>query len=125
MKEPVGTFPFGQPITVVEQQDREPRRIFVLGVYASAVHAQWKDAAGRTVVRALAVASEPYIFWRGEGAASRRTLGRMVSHTRGVGREARPHAFVSGRFQEGPDLLLLKLPSNWDTSTTRLDMTLQ
>jgi uracil-DNA glycosylase len=68
MKEPVGTFPFGQPVEIVEQQDQEPGPVFVLGVYASAVHAKWKDAAGRTVVKALAVASEPYIFWRGDGA---------------------------------------------------------
>jgi uracil-DNA glycosylase len=42
--------------------------VFVLGVYASAVHARWVGPDGRTVVRALAVASEPSIFWRGEGA---------------------------------------------------------
>lgn len=41
--------------------------MFVLGVYASAVHARWVDSNGKQVVRALGVASEPYIFWRGEG----------------------------------------------------------
>ena len=39
----------------------------MLGVYASAVHARWCDAKGKQIVKALRVASEPYIFWRGEG----------------------------------------------------------
>ncbi|MGD0091442.1 MAG: hypothetical protein ABSE73_16105 [Planctomycetota bacterium] len=64
----VGTFPFGQPVTIVSQQDRSPKRVFVLGVYASAVHARWIGSDGKDVVKALAVASEPYIFWRGDGA---------------------------------------------------------
>ena len=62
------TFPFGQPLRRVEQQDRAPKKVFVLGVYASAVHARWIDVAGTTTVTAVAVASEPYIFWRGEDA---------------------------------------------------------
>lgn len=62
------TFPFGQPLKRVQQQDKSPKKVFVLGVYASAVHAKWiRD--GKQVVAALAVASEPYIFWRGEDAA--------------------------------------------------------
>ena len=63
----VGTFPFGQPVRRVIQADRTPKRVFVLGVYASAVHARWCDAQGKQIVKALGVASEPYIFWRGEG----------------------------------------------------------
>jgi hypothetical protein len=31
-------FPFGEPVSRLEQQDRTPKRFFVLGVYASAVH---------------------------------------------------------------------------------------
>ena len=62
-------FPFGQPVNLLTQQDRTPKAVFVLGVYASAVHARWKNPKGQVVVSALAVASEPYIFWRGEGAA--------------------------------------------------------
>lgn len=68
-------FPFGQPVHDVRQQDRRPKRVFVLGVYASAVHAKWLDADGKVRVHALAVASEPYIFWRGEGADS--LVGRI------------------------------------------------
>ena len=64
---PLGTYPFGQPLRRVLQVDRSPKRAFVLGVYASAVHARWLSPAGRTLVAALAVASEPCIFWRGDG----------------------------------------------------------
>ena len=64
----LGTFPFGQPVRRVIQADRAPKRVFVLGVYASAVHARWCDVKGKQIVQALGVAPEPYIFWRGEGA---------------------------------------------------------
>lgn len=66
-------FPFGQPLLPVHQQDRSPKDIFILGVYASAVHAQWRDTDDKVLVTALAVASEPYIFWRGEDA------GRIIA----------------------------------------------
>ena len=66
----IGTFPFGQPVQEVVQTDRTPKSVFVLGVYASAVHARWINNNEKTVVNALAVASEPYIFWRGENAES-------------------------------------------------------
>lgn len=58
----------------------------MLGVYASAVHARWIGPDGKNVVKALAVASEPCIFWRGDGAAQiieqvaiPEKLGRLVS----------------------------------------------
>jgi hypothetical protein len=63
------TFPFGEPLREVTQQDRSPKRVFVLGVYASAVHARWVGPGDQTRVKALAVASEPEIFWKGDGAA--------------------------------------------------------
>jgi hypothetical protein len=66
----IGTFPFGQPVQEVVQKDRAPKNVFVLGVYASAVHACWIDTGEKILVKALAVASEPYIFWRGENAES-------------------------------------------------------
>lgn len=62
-------FPFGQPLKMVEQIDRTPKTAFMLGVYASAVHAKWIDSNGNLKVQALAVASEPEIFWTGENAA--------------------------------------------------------
>jgi len=61
-------FPFGQTVKKVIQTDRTPKQVFVLGVYASAVHAKWIDKNGKNVVNALAVASEPYIFWKGDNA---------------------------------------------------------
>ena len=62
------TFPFGQPVKAVVQTDRNPKKVFVLGVYSSAVHAIWIAKNGKKLVNALAVASEPSIFWRGEEA---------------------------------------------------------
>ena len=59
-------FPFGEELKNVKQSDTTPKNIFVLGVYASAVHAKWLDANGRILIRALAVASEPCIFWTGD-----------------------------------------------------------
>ena len=62
----IGVFPFGQPIRRVVQQDRTRKRVFVLGVYASAVHARWVDKRGQRRINAVGVASEPEIFWRGD-----------------------------------------------------------
>lgn len=61
-------FPFGQTLRKVGQQDKTPKNVFILGVYASAVHAKWLDKDGKEKVKALAVASEPEIFWRGDNA---------------------------------------------------------
>lgn len=65
----VKTFPFGMPIEPIRQATRGHKRVFVLGVYASAVHARWIRPDGTIAINAVAVASEPEIFWRGEGAA--------------------------------------------------------
>jgi uracil-DNA glycosylase len=55
-------------LTKVQQTETTPNKeVFVLGVYASAVHAKWVDKEGGIKVQALAVASEPEIFWKGEG----------------------------------------------------------
>ena len=85
----LGTFPFGQPVQKVIQADHAPKSVFVLGVYASTVHARWEGADSREIVKALAVASEPYIFWRGDGADEiirqidvPEPLGRLVSADR-------------------------------------------
>lgn len=61
-------FPFGKQLTKVQQKDRTPKKAFVLGVYASAVHAKWTDINGKQLVSAFAVASEPDIFWTGDNA---------------------------------------------------------
>lgn len=57
-------YPFGEQVHPLIQEDRTPKRVFVLGVYASAVHARWLRG-NEIVCRALAVASEPRIFWDG------------------------------------------------------------
>ncbi len=57
-------FPFGQELHPLVQEDKSSKKVFVLGVYASAVHARWKKN-GEIVCQALAVASEPRIFWDG------------------------------------------------------------
>ncbi len=73
----LGRFPFGQPVRKVEQSDRTPKRVFHLGVYASAVHAQWVGPDEKTRVRALAVASEPRIFWKGDEAEAEAILAEI------------------------------------------------
>ncbi len=76
-------FPFGQHLVPVVQKDRSPKKAFVLGVYASAVHAKWRDRYGTVLVQAFAVASEPYIFWKGDGCEE---IIRKVAVPRDVGR---------------------------------------
>lgn len=78
-------FPFGQSLHDVEQTDRRPKRIFVLGVYASAVHARWIGPDKREIVRALAVASEPRIFWRGDRVEAETIVSKIKIHPQ-VGR---------------------------------------
>ena len=69
-------FPFGQELHPLVQQDRSPKKVFVLGVYASAVHARWKRD-GQIVCQALAVASEPRIFWDGDPEEARSIIGAI------------------------------------------------
>lgn len=81
------SFPFGSPLLPLEQQDRTPKKLFVLGVYASAVHARWVGADGRELVKALAIAPEPEIFWTGADAAA---IIKSISIPPGVGRLEEP-----------------------------------
>ncbi len=69
-------FPFGQELHPLVQKDRTPKKVFVLGVYASAVHARWVKE-GRTVCQALAVASEPCIFWDGNPDLAREIISSI------------------------------------------------
>jgi len=69
-------FPFGERLHRLAQEDRRPKKVFVLGVYASAIHARWmKD--GTVICPALAVASEPRIFWDGNVNEAREIIGRI------------------------------------------------
>lgn len=69
-------FPFGQELHPLVQEDQSPKKVFVLGVYASAVHARWKKD-GQIICQALAVASEPRIFWDGNPDEAKAIIGAI------------------------------------------------
>ena len=69
-------YPFGQIVCPLRQQDRTPKKVFVLGVYASAVHARWKKD-GKVFCQALAVASEPRIFWDGNIEEAKEIISKI------------------------------------------------
>lgn len=69
-------FPFGQELRPLVQEDRSHKKVFVLGVYASAVHAKWKNN-GQIICQALAVASEPRIFWDGNEEEARAIIDKI------------------------------------------------
>ena len=72
------TFPFGQPIIPVRQVDNgHSKKMFILGVYASAVHVKWYGADGKLRIRAMAVASEPEIFWRGNNEYVKEVISKI------------------------------------------------
>ncbi len=73
-------FPFGQELKKVEQIEKASKDAFVLGVYASAVHAKWLDKNDKQKVSALAVASEPEILWRGNDTPNRYVLEQVNIH---------------------------------------------
>ena len=70
-------YPFGETVKRVVQQDRTPKKVFVLGVYASAVHARWQKG-GKTICPALAVASEPRIFWDGNLEEAKEIISKIA-----------------------------------------------
>ena len=69
-------FPFGETVQRLVQQDRTVKQVFVLGVYASAVHARWRKG-NKTICQALAVASEPRIFWDGNPEEAKAIIDRI------------------------------------------------
>ena len=69
-------FPFGQELHPLVQEDTSPKKVFVLGVYASAVHARWK-LDGQIICQALAVASEPEIFWNGDPKEAKEIISKI------------------------------------------------
>ena len=73
-------YPFGQQLHPLVQEDRTPKKVFVLGVYASAVHARWKKD-GQIICQALAVASEPRIFWDGNPEEAKNIIDRIAIPT--------------------------------------------
>ena len=77
-------FPFGEVVHRLIQQDRTPKKVFVLGVYASAVHAKWVKG-DEVICNALAVASEPRIFWDGNPEETAEIINR-IKIPEGLGR---------------------------------------
>ena len=98
-------FPFGSPLRTVEQRPVKDAKIFVLGVYASAVHARWLNPDGTTRVRALAVASEPTIFWNGTGETD---LIKSISLPREAGSLIVPGSGMNGPSGRSLDAHYLK-----------------
>ena len=84
-------YPFGEYVRPLVQEDRSPKRVFVLGVYASAVHARWKRG-NNIICQALAVASEPRIFWDGNPDEAREIIsGIRIPEALGVLEPAGSH----------------------------------
>jgi uracil-DNA glycosylase len=69
-------FPFGEELRPLVQEDQSSKKVFVLGVYASAVHARWKFE-NQIICQALAVASEPRIFWDGNPEEAKQIISRI------------------------------------------------
>jgi hypothetical protein len=83
---------------VLHRPDGLRKRAFVLGIYSSAVHACWIGPDGARKVSALALSSEPEIFWSGDNAS----YGIPVTDAR-LGRlepASRVHNGPSGRALE-------------------------
>jgi len=70
-------YPFGEIVHPLIQQDRTPKKVFILGVYASAVHARWKKG-NEIICQALAVASEPRIFWDGDPIEAAEIISKIA-----------------------------------------------
>ena len=102
----VGVFPFGESVLPVVQHDRTRKRTFVLGVYASAVHARWLGANGRQKIGAVAVASEPEIFWRGSPEAAE-SIVASIALPDGAGRLVAASAQLNGPSGKALDELFL------------------
>lgn len=98
-------FPFGQKLHPVVQTDTTPKKAFVLGVYASAVHARWIDNDGKQLIAALAVASEPEIFWKGRNAAEQIARIKLPP---GAGKLEPANRNLNGPSGEALDELYLK-----------------
>jgi uracil-DNA glycosylase len=99
------TFPFGQKLHPVVQTDTTPKKAFVLGVYASAVHARWIGDDGKQLVAALTVASEPEIFWKGRNAAEQIARIKLPP---GAGKLEPANRNLNGPSGEALDELYLK-----------------
>jgi hypothetical protein len=64
-------FPFGQPLLKRGPEITEPRPVFIIGAYPSALHVNWGPPPRYKPVAALAVDNEPEPFWDGEDQKKR------------------------------------------------------
>lgn len=87
-------FPFGSRVEKLVQVDQTPKEVFVLGVYASAVHAKW-IYNDKIFCQALAVASEPRIFWDGN-IDEAQTIIDEIAVPDGVGKLVLPNKNLNG-----------------------------
>lgn len=100
-------FPFGQKLTKVQQTEKTPNKeVFVLGVYASAVHAKWLDKDNKVIVQALAVASEPEIFWKGLDAKEQ--IDKIINIPPELGKLVPANKNLNGPSGKALDDLFLK-----------------
>lgn len=93
------TFPFGRLVRPVAPAADGERRVFVLGVYPSAVHPRCVGADGTEAIKAVAIDNEPEPFWTG-GDASARVEAVNAELPEGVGR-------LEAANQNGPSGLTL------------------
>lgn len=70
-------FPFGERAYESKQISKSPKEVFVLGSYTQAIYAKWLDPNGSLITNAIAVASEPHIFWDGYDSKSEEIISRI------------------------------------------------
>lgn len=75
--ENLGNFPFGEAVERLSQKDRTPKKYFVIGSYASAVHTAWYDLNEKVITKSLAVANEPEILWTGNSFEAMTIINRL------------------------------------------------
>jgi uracil-DNA glycosylase len=73
----LGTFPFGNPVKKVKQAEISPKPVFILGVYGSAVFAQFKPANSKFTIRYLPIDNEPEVFWRGTQEYTKKIISNI------------------------------------------------
>jgi hypothetical protein len=78
MNNNLGTFPFGNPVLRVQQTDRIPKPVFILGVYSSAVFAQFKPANSKSTIKYLPIDNEPEIFWSGDEESAKKIISKII-----------------------------------------------
>ena len=75
--ESLGSFPFGEEVKIVSQKDRTPKKYFVIGSYASAVHTTWFGTNGKIITKSLPVANEPEVLWTGNSLEAMTIINRI------------------------------------------------